>query len=332
MKKILTILATVIPAVALSADLVVYTPQADAKRRPFIKEQARKALGIDIEFVSAGGGVLHDRVVAEGKNPQADVIMGLTQSGMYSLQMKGLLQPYSPTWKQGLPKAYQTADDSFTMFWQTPIVIAYSPKCLPANKVPPTTWTDLIKPEYKDMYAIGGLGSQTTRSYLAGILSQYRDGNNVTDAGWDTMKKFYANSITDKEFVDIVKGWGDCSIPIMLNWFGGVFRVADSSGMEFKIVNTKGGTPVIAEGIGIIKGTDNLSLAQKFVDWWGSPTFMAKYANTFGQTPAHPEAIANSNDKIKAYAKMVTAQPVDWLWVTENQSDWLETIELDIME
>ncbi len=331
MKKILTLLATTIPAVVLSADLVVYSPQADAKRGDFIKSEATKALGIEVTFLSAGGGTLHDRVVAEGKNPQADVIMGLTQPGMYSLQMKGLLQPYSPPWKQGLPAAYQTADDSFTMFWQTPIVIAYSPKCLPADKVP-TAWTDLIKPEYKNTYAIGGLGSQTTRSYLAGILSQYRDGDDISDAGWETMKTFYANGITGKEWADVVKGWSDCSIPIMLNWFGGVFRVANSSGLEFKIVDTEGGTPVIAEGIGIIKGTENLALAQKFVDWWGSPEFMAKYANAFEQTPAHPEAIAKSNDKVKAYAKMVTAQPVDWLWVTKNQSDWLETIELDIME
>lgn len=330
MKRILTTLTCLTPLVAFSADLVVYSPQADIQRSPFMKAEAEKALGADIEFISAGGGALHDRVVAEAKNPQADVILGLTQPGMYSLQMKGLLHPYAPKWKTGLPKAYTTADDSFTMFWQTPIVIAYSPKCLAAD-LAPNKWTDLIKPQYKDKYAIGGLTSQTTRSYLAGILSQYRDNNDVSDAGWDTLKKFYANSEEFAEWREVVKKWSNCELPVMLNWFGGVFRVADSSGMEFKIVNTEGGTPVIAEGIGIIKGTDKPDLAKKFVDWWGSPEFMAKYANKFGQTPAHPEAIANSNDKIKSYAKMVTAQPIDWLWVTENQSDWLETIELDIM-
>lgn len=329
MKKILTVLATMTPAVAMAGDLVVYSPQIDPNRGPFIKEQAEKALGFKVEFISAGGGTLHDRVVAEGKNPQADVILGLTQPGMYSLQMKGLLHKHTPTWKAGLPDVYKTKDDAFTMFWQTPVVISYSPKCI-SDADAPKSWEDLIKPEYKGKYGVGGLGSQTTRTYLSGILARYRDGDKVSDEGWDVMKKFYANSFQFEDWKELMKGWNDCSVPIMLNWFGGALRFEQKSGMPVKMVDTKGGTPFIAEGIGIIKGSDDIDKAKKFVDWWGSPKFMAVYANKFGQTPAHPEAVAMSNDKIKKYATMVQPQPVDWMWVTENLSDWLETIELDI--
>ena len=331
MRKILSIMAITIPAVALSADLVVYSPQADATRGPYIEAAAEKALGVDIEFISAGGGALHDRVVAEAKNPQADVIMGLTQPGMYSLQIKGLLQPYSPTWKNGLPEAYTTADNSFTMFWQTPIVMAYNPNCMNASQAP-SSWLDLTKPKYKNTYIIGGLGSQTTRSYLAGILSNFRNGDDVSHAGWEHMKTFYANALPPMEWADTVKAWGDCTAPIMLNWFGGVLKINKKLNLNFTIIDTDGGTPVIAEGIGIIKGTDKTDLAQRFIEWWGNPAFMAQYANTFGQTPAHPQAVADSNDTVKSYAKMVSAQPIDWLWVTENQGDWLETIELDIKQ
>ena len=79
-----------------------------------------------------------------------------------------------------------------------------------------------------------------------------------------------------------------------------------------------------------MKDTDQREQARAFVDWFGSPAFMAAYAKKFGQTPAHPEAIALSPQKVQDYATRVSAQPIDWNTIAPKIDGWLQTIELDI--
>ena len=59
-------------------------------------------------------------------------------------------------------------------------------------------------------------------------------------------------------------------------------------------------------------GTDQLSEAQAFVDWFGSPEFMAAYVVQFGQAPVHQDAIAASPPDVQANATLLDPQHIDW--------------------
>lgn len=317
-----------VSAPTLAAPITVYSAQG-GDRAIWITEQATQA-GHDIEILHAGGGEIFSRLIAERHNPQADVVFGLVDSSMATLSAEGLFQRYRPQWADGLPQPYTDPQEFVWKFWQTPIVLAYNADILSAEDAP-KSWLDLIKPEYAGRYAIGSLSAQTTRAYLAGILVRFLDKHgNVSDAGWDFMRTLFANAMDTSKAGGIEKALASGQIVIDLNWFGGAVHYAYQSGYTLKMVDTEGGTPIIAEGIAIMKGTDQREQARAFVDWFGSPAFMAAYAKKFGQTPAHPEAIALSPQKVQDYATRVSAQPIDWNTIAPKIDGWLQTIELEI--
>jgi iron(III) transport system substrate-binding protein len=324
------LLATSVAAVCLTTaafaePLTIYSPQGD-ERGVWITEQATAA-GHEIVLLNAGGGELFDRLLAEKSNPQADIVLGLVDTSMALLSAEGLFQPYTPAWADGLPAQYSDPNNLVWKFWQTPIVLAINPQKITADEAP-DSWLDLIQPEYKGRYVIGALTSQTTRTYLAGILARFLDEKgDVTEEGWVFMRAFYANGLVE---VDKVEAFKAGTAVIDLNWFGGAFKLATDIGYEATLIDTEGGTPVIAEGVAIMAATDQLDQSKAFIDWFGSAEVMAAYAEKFGQTPAHPAALALSPASVQQNALLVKAQPIDWAAIAPKLDGWLQKIELEI--
>lgn len=316
-----------------SEALVVYSPQGDQERGEWIMEKAKKDIGVDIQFLCAGGGELADRLVAEKNSPQADVVLGLGQTLMYQLKDEGVLEAYDPTWREGLPAVYQDKDGYFNSFWQTPIVLAYNTEYV-SEADAPKGWEDLSDEKYAGKFGIGPTSSQTTRMYLVGLLWPYvdRETGEVSDEGWEFLTEVYANAgsmpSTD---ADIWKAMKDGTLPILPWWYGGVVSNAEANDIDVAYVVPEEGTPVVAEGIGLVKGSQKAEDAKKFIDWWGSAETMAAYAEEFDQAPAHPDAIELCPEEIKESATMFTAQEIDWELASAHLDEWLEKIELEIM-
>ncbi len=320
-----------IPFAAEAKPLTIYSPQGGDDRGKFITEKAKEA-GLDIQFLGGGGGELFDRLVAEKSNPQADLVLGLVQPSMYALKAQGMFETYVPSWAAALGPDFKDADGQFNMFWQTPIVLAYKSDALSGPEAP-KSWLDLDKPEYKDKFTVGPITSQTTRMILAGILWRFADPKTgeVSKEGWDFLRKVYANSRVLPEGADYWQTVASGQMPVILSWYGGIVNNAAKNKIPVTYVDTAGGTPMVAESIGIIKRTDDLDQAKKFVEWFGSPKFMADYAAKFNQAPAHPEALANSPEPIRAGVSQFHPQPIAWSVAAGKLNGWLENIQLDIM-
>ncbi len=309
--------------------LTAYSPQGD-ERAVWIAEQAQAA-GHDVTILTGGGGELFDRILAEKANPQADVVFGLIDAAMATLKAEGLFQPYVPEWANGLSEVYRDdADQMVYKFWQTPVVIAYNSDAL-AEADAPTSWLDLVKDRYAGKYVIGPTTWQTTKTYLVGMLLRFTgDDGEVSDEGWDFMQRLYDNAIVVDSGDAKTAAFVNNEAVIDLNWFGGVGRLAENVGYEAVMVDTEGGTPFITEGIAVMKGTDQLDDARAFVDWFGSPEFMAAYAEEFGQVPVHPDAVAAAPDAVRKNANLLQPQPIDWDVVAPRIDGWIQRIELDI--
>lgn len=322
-------MALSIATAAFADPITVYTPQGE-DRGIWITEQAAAA-GHEIEVLSAGGGELFDRILAERANPQADVVFGLIDAAMATLKTEDLFTAYEPSWAEGLPAVYRDDTDNMVYkFWQTPIVLAYNADAMSAEDAP-TSWLDLIEPEFAGKYVIGPSSWQTTKSFLVGVLVRFADEDgNITDEGWDFMQAFFDNAIVVDSSEAKTAAYVNGDAVIDLNWFGGVGRQAETVGYTAVMVDTDGGTPFIAEGIAIMAGTDQLDASKAFVDWFGSPEFMIAYATEFGQTPVHPDAIAGAPDAVKANATLVSPQDIDWDAAAPSIDGWMQHIELEI--
>lgn len=316
-----------------SGALVVYSPQGDQERGSWIMEKAKEEIGVEVQFLCAGGGELADRLIAEKNSPQADVVLGLGQTMMYQLKDEGILEAYDPSWREGLPEVYQDKDGYFNSFWQTPIVLTYNTEFL-SEEDAPKGWGDLSDEKYAGMFGMGVTSSQTTRTYLVGLLWDYvdKETGEVSDEGWDFLTKVYENAATmPSTDADIWKAFKDGTLSILPWWYGGVVTNSETNNISVGYVVPEEGTPIVAEGIGLVKGSGKEEDAKKFIDWWGSAETMAAYAEEFDQAPAHPDAIELCPEDIKESASMFKAQEIDWEIASAHLDEWLEKIELEIM-
>ncbi len=153
----------------------------------------------------------------------------------------------------------------------------------------------------------------------------------MSEQGWSTLKAFYANARPTVEGVDAWRDVAGGATPVVISWFGGVVNNAAKNNIAMTYVDTDGGTPIVAESVGIMAGTRKIEASKAFVEWFGSPAFMAEYAAKFNQTPAHPEAIAKSPAQVQANAKLFRAQNLDWALVARNLDGWLKKVQLEII-
>ncbi|MEM9590095.1 MAG: extracellular solute-binding protein [Pseudomonadota bacterium] len=317
---------------AASADtLVVYSPQP-AENMAVLEGAAEAALGFDIEFVNAGGGAIHDRILAERNNPQADVVYGLIDLLLASLKQADVLVPYTPNTLDGLPERFIDPDGYFYGYRQTPLAMAINTDAMSMEDAP-TSWEDLADPRFEGQFIIGGLTWQTTRGLLSGMFTRLLDADgNMTDEGWEWMADFYDNARVYFEGMEQVQLISSGETPITLNHFTGVQAQAAEGDYNFEYVDTPGGVVVVGEGNAIVSGTDQFDNALRFIEFASSVDWQIEAAEQFGILPAHPDAIAASPDEIRNNpALQLEAQDIDWDNMARQMPAWLEIIELDLL-
>ena len=311
--------------------VLIYSPQSE-EDVTYILEAAAGELDFGIEILRLDGGALSDRLIAEARNPQADVVFGLVPLSMHQLKNENILAPYTPSWAEDLPEVYQDPEHYFHSFWQTPIVLAYNARAMSAAEAP-KSWLDLSRDEYAGRYAIGSTSWQTVRTYLAGILWRYYDtaSGEVAREGWDFLRNLYENARDYPAQEVYYQEAADGTMPLILNWLGGVERGADLNDIDITFIDTEGGTPVIAEAIALVNRNETHDNARAFIDWFGNPEFQAAMARDMGKSPAHPAALAESPPEIEEKLAFFSPQNIDWGVVAANLDGWLEKIELEII-
>lgn len=313
--------------------LTVYSPQGEGVRGEYIAEQASQQLGIEIEFVSGGGGELTTRLLNEQNNAQADVVLGLGESQLYQLDRAGMLGDFTPEWSGAVPAEFQVDSSGFTLFSQTPVVMAYNSAALSPDEAP-TSWEDLASDSYAGRFALPGMTSQTGQAFVVGVLWRYADPatGEVSDQGWSVLQSILDNAAPLGEGAEL--DWTQVEsgeIPIVVNWLGGVQTGAADSGLDMTIVAPPGGSPYVSTGVGIIDGTDALDGAQRFVDWFGSAKFQADFVSaTNNDTPVSTEALALLPDA-SAKLESIEKQSIDWKVVERLLPEWQQRIELDVL-
>lgn len=321
--------------ISTSNEVVVYSPHGGDERGEYIVKKAKEEIGLDVKFVSAGGSTLAERLLNEKENPQADVTMALNQIFLYNLKNNGVLAEYKPSWSEDLSEKYYDSEGYFYGFGRTPEVLAYNIDWFNENNIqPPSSWLDLTKDEYKNLYTIAPLENQTTRMYLAGILWRFYDAKtgDISQEGWEFMKKLYENSYSIENV-----NWNDLksNTPIVLDWYGNVKKQAENYQINIGYVNDEEGNMISLESLALINGAKNLENGKKFIEWFGSAEVQADYAEKFfyfGQVPLNPKALSLCDSEIQKASEMFIEQDVDNQKIAENLDEWIKKIELEIMQ
>jgi iron(III) transport system substrate-binding protein len=100
--------------------------------------------------------------------------------------------------------------------------------------------------------------------------------------------------------------------------------------MPLEVIDAQSGSPVITDGIAVIKGAKHPEAAKAFVEFAGSAKIQALLANNFNRLPTHPDAIANA----PAWMADVQFKPmdVDWQDLAAKQSAWMQKWDTEVKD
>lgn len=244
--------------------------------------------GIPATYIRASTGELVNRVIAEKDNPQADILLGGASSYHMEAAKEGALQSYVSPNAANIPAYARSQDNTWTGFCVLTLGIGLNTERFkekfPNEKIP-ETWDDLLNPAFKGEIVLTNPAASST-AYLFVQNQLQRLG---WDKGWD-----YLLSLSD-----LVGQFPDSgSAPAKLVGTGeyaiGVSYIHALSKYNALGTNVTLVAPPQSVGevdcIAILKNTNNLKAAQKFVDFMLSKEAQELMSSIDYTNPVNPDA------------------------------------------
>jgi iron(III) transport system substrate-binding protein len=221
---------------------------------------------INVEWVKMGAGEILTRLKAEAKNPQVGVWFGGPSVEFIAAKKEGLLAPYnSPVGAPFLKGNLKDAEDYWSGFYFGAIGFGNNTNWFEKNKIPyPTSWQDLIKPEFKANITLAyPYTSGTSYTVLATLVQLMGE-----DKAFDYWKKFDPNVHhynTSGPAAVTQAGLGEVAIGIAFSH--DIIGKGTSQGYPVKATFPTEGTGYEIGALGLVKGGPEPELGKKFVDW-----------------------------------------------------------------
>lgn len=304
---------------ATSGRVVVYTALEDDQLVRYLASFRETYPDIRVDLVRDSTGIITARLLAEGANPQADVVWGLAATSLLVLEGEGLLEPFAPA---GLDRVAMRLRDEATPPTWVGIDAYISAFCvntieLAAFGLPmPASWADLVDPVYRGHVVMPNPNSSGTGFLSVSAILQLQQPGGVAAfdgpidalAGWQYLDALHANiGVYTHSGSKPCRVAGAGEYPIGIS-FGYRAIQQKASGEPIEGVFPTEGSGWEVEANALIRKPSINPAAQTFLDWAISDAVMAEYAQSFAITsvatsvpvpagfPADPLAQLVAND------------------------------------
>lgn len=240
-----------------------------------------QANNVKVQFLKSGdAGAALNKAILSKDNPLADVFYGVDNTFLSRALKEGIFEPYPSPLLADIP-------DEFKLDAQNQAIpVDYGDVCLNYDKAyfnqkgidPPQNLEDLTKPEYKSLLVVENPATSSPGlAFLLATIGHFGE-NGYLDY-WKSLKNNDVLVVNDWETAynnEFTRGGG--THPIVVSY---------GSSPPFEVINAS--TPVTEpptaaivsddscfrqiEFVGILKGTHNRPLAEKWVDFMLSTTF-----------------------------------------------------------
>lgn len=245
--------ALLTPQVAL-ADVTVYTAGPADLINTLAKGFTDKS-GVKVNVFQATTGKVMARLESEAANPVSDIMISASWDTADDFAKRGWLMPFTSAAEATVPDFLKS--DSAVAQGVSALAIAWNPK---SNTPKPEDWTDLTKPEYKDLVTIPDPAQSGSSYELVAALQQ--------KFGWKLFEDLKANGA-------IVAGANaDALNPVLQGAKAAVFGAVDyisldgkNKGESIEVIFPKSGTIVAPRPIMIFNWSKHQDEAKAFVDY-----------------------------------------------------------------
>ena len=274
--------------------------------------------GIQVRWVRLSAGEVLVRIRSERANPQVALWFGGPSPEFIVAKREGLLASYAPRINFELPPS--TFDDAhyWTGFYFGAIGFASNTEILARKGIsPPTSWYDLLKPEFEGEISVAyAYTSGTANTLLAAIVQMMGE-----DAGFDYIAKLDRNvhhyNRSGSACVTQV-GFGEVGVGIAFSH--DIVKKGPAKGYPVVLSFPKEGTGFEIGAMALVNGGPNQVAAKRFMDWALSVRAQNLMQKWF-RTPLNPKA--------KVAEGAVTADKVnlikfDAIWAADHRQRLVE--------
>jgi iron(III) transport system substrate-binding protein len=300
--------------------IVIYSPHGKEMLGAYERLFEEAYPDVNVQWIDMGGQDAYDRIRTERQNPQASIWWGGASVAFDRAAREGLLEPYRPTWADHVaPGSYGEGDTWYGTFL-TPEVITYNTRTL-AVEGPPRDWDELLEPRWNDRILIRyPLASSTMRTiWGAMILRQptVEDGY-AWLARLDRNVKTYTADPTQL-YLRLAREEGDVTLWNMPD----TYIQAEIVGYPFDYVIPESGTPVLTDGIALVRGAPNLDVARLFYEFVTSESALILQAHEYYRIPVRTDIPPESLPDWMAHAE-IRAMEMDWDRLADEGPMWME--------
>ena len=304
---------------------VLCTPQEEWCQG--MKQKFEEEFGITVNYVRMSSGESLARLRAEKDNPQFDIWWGGPIDSFVAAKGEGLLEAYdSPNYENLLDQTkFKDPDNYWVGIYVGTLGFCTNKDWLAQNPgvEPPTSWDDLLKPEFADQLMVAHPSTSGTSYTALATVLQIRG----EEAGWDYLTdyadqvlQFTKSGAAPAKFV----GQGEAAVCIVFSH--DIVHEIDDNGLPLELTFPAEGTGYEIGGMGIVKGAKHLDAAQKWFDWALEsdtqalgPTFHAYQAPTVkGVELSHPELLE------------VNLIDYDFQWAGEHKVEYIDKFTNEI--
>src|SRR4029078_6272969 len=265
------------------------------------------------------------RCGTKNEKQKADVWFGAPAEAFDRATREKLLEPYIPTWSNAVSVEARENNDQCEGTYLTPEVIAYNPEAVSAAQAP-KDWDDVLDPKWKGKLLIRDpIASGTMRAIFGAIIARSVARTGSPEGGYEWLRRLDANN---REYVlnptILYQKLGRQEGIITLWDMPDIATLEQRTKIPVGYVIPSSGTPVLVDGIAIVKGAKHPAEAKLYYEFVTTPEAMKAAAEKFLRIPVRtdiphaylPKWIQDANAKIKP-------MPVDRKVMADHLNEWM---------
>lgn len=304
--------------------VVVYSPHGPEmlKDAEALFEAAYPA--VDLQWLDMGSQEAYNRVSAERARPAGDVWWGGPSTMFMKAAEEGLLEPYRPSWSAAADPASKDPEDRWYGTYRSPLAILFNTRRYTRADAP-QTWDALLEPAWRGKVTLRKpSASGTMRVFLGAMVLRQPD----EDAGMAWLKRLHEATESYPEspqflFDHIKRDDGLVTVWLMPD----VVLQRERNGYPFDYVLPPQ-TPVLTEGIGIIRNAPHRGWAERFYEYITSADALAQQARDYAKMPARSDL--DPATLPEWMQQPVDAMPIDWEAFAVREQGWCDRWEREV--
>lgn len=266
-------------------------------------------------------------------NPTVDLAI-LDVSVAAGANREGLFAPLDPAKVANLADLHpwaRPANNLGAAISRDDLAIIYNTKEV---KVPPTSWSDLGRPEFKRRLAFPiadtrGVALLPIFTRMAG--QDYKAG---IEPGIAALKAIAPNVQTWDPQPDVYTAVRSGQAAIAIGWNGRGQLTHDLSGGEVAVAIPKEGSVGQLNTINLVHGAPQADAAQRFVNYALSPEAQARFATAVFYGPTNAKVKLDPALRERIFGKPEVEQraiELDWNWIADKYAPWVQRIKREVI-